>query len=127
MPTASDKYRVLFFIRGMAPSPEQYMEGQMYGPHCGYRNVLAMDMNGSLEDCDAVAGFVPPRYAAAYPKAVTITEWFARKLERPRGPVSSPVGGKVTIAPSPSVDPFLSPAQPAASGAGKAPNWQPQG
>lgn len=61
--------RVLFFTAAMVPTTEEYEAAAKFAPNVGIRNgQLVADMPMSpLEECDAVAGTVPARYAKTYP------------------------------------------------------------
>ncbi len=76
----SGKYRVLFFTRGVTPTAEQTVEARQYGPHVFFRNVTHFDPDGSLEDCEAVAGCMPPAYSDTYPLAVSYVDWLNGEL-----------------------------------------------
>lgn len=77
---ASQYYRVLYFILTMAPTAEQRRDAVQYGPHCAFRNAAYHVADSALEECTAVAGEVPDEYAAVYPRAVTIADWYNGKL-----------------------------------------------
>lgn len=87
--------RVLYFISGMNPTDEQKNDAARFGPNVGIRNGLQVaDLAMSpLEECDAVAGDVPKRYADVYPN-VSDLDLEGRllrlsDLDRPHGPVHS--------------------------------------
>ena len=87
--------RILYFIEGMTPTDEQKDDIARFGPNAAFRNahqvgVVAMS---PLEECDAVAGAVPERYAKVYPNISDVD--FQGRLprlsdfDRPTGPVHS--------------------------------------
>lgn len=61
--------RVLFFTAGMTPTPEEYQTASKFAPNYAFRNAsqVAAVPHSPIEECDAVAGAVPGRYAAVYP------------------------------------------------------------
>lgn len=87
--------RVLYFIEGMVPTDEQKADAARFGPNVGIRNALQVAelAMSPLEECDAVAGKVPPRYANVYPdvSAIDTSDRMLRMsdLDRPHGPVHS--------------------------------------
>lgn len=106
-------YKVLYFINGMAPTLKQRDEVLQFGPHVAFRNAQHIDVDGCLEQCDAVAGpMIPARYAAAYPQACSIIDFYAGKLEKlPEAPSEaldpapdSGAGDPATFDPFASVD-----------------------
>lgn len=87
--------RILYFIEGMVPSQDDIDDISRFGPNAAFRNanlVAAVGMS-SLEECDAVAGKVPDRYAKVYPNVQGLD--FAGRLprmsdlDRAHGPVHS--------------------------------------
>lgn len=87
--------RILYFIEGMNPTDEQKDDIARFGPNAAFRNahqVGAVAMS-PLEECDAVAGAVPDRYAKVYPNISDVD--FQGRLprmsdfDRPTGPVHS--------------------------------------
>ena len=66
--------RVLFFLEDAVPSDEEYnaME-KLLGARVLPRNVAALDINGAIEDADAVAGAVPESYSK-YPVVTTYAQ-----------------------------------------------------
>ena len=89
-------YKVLFFIPGMTATSEQRDEALNFGPHVSFRNAQHVKEEDALEECDAVYGpAVPPLYAAAYPWACSIVDFYNGKLET------------VPMAPTEAADPAL--------------------
>lgn len=58
------KKRVLYFIKEQSPSAEELAAAEKLGTQM-FRWCVPDD--GSLEECDGVAGSVPERYVAKYP------------------------------------------------------------
>ena len=99
-------YKVLFFT-GMVPTSEQRMEALNFGPHVNFRNAAFIKDEDNPEDCDAVYGDVPAKYAARFPWACSIVDFYNGKLET------------VAMAPPEPVEP------PPVSGAGDADTFDP--
>lgn len=60
--------KVLFFIGGTTPTPEQIEEADAYGPGVAFRNAALVHPDGPIEEADAVAGpNIPDNYAEALP------------------------------------------------------------
>jgi hypothetical protein len=59
--------KILFFISGTAPTPEQIAEADDYGPGVAFRNALLIRPDGPIEQSDGVAGDVPDNYKEALP------------------------------------------------------------
>lgn len=55
--------KILFFVDGVAPTPEDYEAASKLTAQVSFRNAQAVPAEGSLEDCDGVAGCVPAPYA----------------------------------------------------------------
>jgi hypothetical protein len=74
--------RILYFIDGPVPTKEQADALAKMGPKAAFRNArMVSDLPlSSLEDCDAVAGDVPKRYAETYPTVDALT---AGNVDRP--------------------------------------------
>lgn len=58
--------KTLFFTQGMHPTQEEYAGAREIGPGVVFRNARKIVPGAPLENCDAVAGAVPPDYAAIY-------------------------------------------------------------
>lgn len=54
--------KILFFVDGVAPTPEDLAEASEISAQVCYRNARAVPAEGSLEACDGVAGHVPAPY-----------------------------------------------------------------
>lgn len=61
--------KVLFFIGDTNPTTDQADAANKYGPGVAFRNATVVPDDSPLEDCDAVAGMAPARYADAFPNA----------------------------------------------------------
>jgi hypothetical protein len=60
--------KVLYFIAGMAPTPDQIADADNCGPGVAFRNATLIHPDAPIEDCDAVAGdAIPDNYADALP------------------------------------------------------------
>lgn len=81
--------RILYFIDGNAPTPEDYETASELKANVVFRNARAVPSEAhSLEICDGVAGKVPKIYADAYPNAEAAIETKAAELKA----LSSKVG-----------------------------------
>lgn len=118
--------KILFFVDGPAPSPEDFAEAAELKATVVFRNARAVPSEPhSLEICDGVAGKVPAIYDRAYPDADEAIEIKAKELKALTskvGDAPAPKQGKKTEA--------AKPADPAADatakqGEGKAPAWNP--
>lgn len=85
---------ILYFHSGFEPTAEQRKEADKLDGIVKFRNrdqVSDMPMS-PLEECDGVAGDVPPRYAKAYPAASALGADRLNRmsdLDRKHGPVTS--------------------------------------
>ncbi|UUV44522.1 hypothetical protein RCMOTHERGOOSE_12 [Rhodobacter phage RcMotherGoose] len=132
--------KILYFVRGAAPSPAQLAEAHSLNANVCFRNALAISNEAALEACDGVAGDVPPVYSAKFPAAVAALEARAKTIEAlskkvgdepaPKKPEDAPAKpGKAapataaapTPAPAPETPAPAAPAAPAAA----APGWKP--
>jgi hypothetical protein len=74
--------KILYFIEGVAPSPEDYEAASQLQATVVFRNALFVPTEPhSLEMCDGVAGEVPDIYAEAYPTAEDAIEKKAEELK----------------------------------------------
>ena len=55
--------KILFFVDGVAPTPEDYEAASKLTAQVVFRNARAVPSEGALEECDGVAGCVPGPYA----------------------------------------------------------------
>ena len=55
--------KILFFVDGVAPTPEDYEAASKLTAQVVFRNARAVPFEGTLEECDGVAGCVPGPYA----------------------------------------------------------------
>ena len=102
--------KILFFVDGVTPTPEDYEAASKLTAQVVFRNARAVPPEGALEECDGVAGKVPPTYAEAYPEADEAIKAHAAKLAK--------LAKKVGDSPAPKAP--AKPAQPAS-----APAWTP--
>ena len=118
--------KILFFVDGVAPTPEDYEAASKLTAQVVFRNARAVPSEGALEECDGVAGKVPPTYAEAYPEADEAIKAHAAKLAKlakkvgdspapkaPAKPANAPAAATKAQAPA-------QPAKPAG-----APAWTP--
>ena len=62
--------KILFFVDGPAPTPEDYAEAAELSATVNFRNARAVPSEPhALEICDGVAGKVPAIYAERFPSA----------------------------------------------------------
>ena len=55
--------KILFFVKGVSPTPEDFEEASKLQAQVVFRNAHAVPAEGALEQCDGVAGHVPAPYA----------------------------------------------------------------
>ena len=55
--------KILFFVKGVSPTPEDFEEASKLQAQVVFRNAHAVPAEGTLEQCDGVAGHVPAPYA----------------------------------------------------------------
>lgn len=58
--------KTIFFIEGMVPSQDDFADAEKIGAGVVFRNRRKIVPGAPLENCDAVAGSVPPDYAIVY-------------------------------------------------------------
>ena len=108
--------KILFFVKGVSPTPEDFEEASKLQAQVVFRNAQAVPAEGALEECDGVAGKVPPTYAEAYPEADEAIKAHAAKLAK----LAKKVGD--SPAPKAPAKPANAPAAaPAAAGKAQAP------
>jgi hypothetical protein len=90
--------KVLYFIAGTTPSPEQIADADNCGPGVAFRNATLIHAEGPIEDADAVAGSdIPANYAAALPNITDREAVKANMLKR--NPIlAEKLGGAITNA-----------------------------
>ena len=114
--------KILFFVDGVAPSNEDFEAASKLTAQVVFRNARAVPAEGALEECDGVAGEVPPSYAEL-PTAEEAIAAHAEKL--------AALSKKVGDAPAPKAP--AQPAKPASTPAtgpkpaAKPVAWQPNG
>lgn len=76
------KAKILFFVNGFAPSAEDYALASKMNANVSFRNGQAVAVGG-LEDCDGVAGAVPPAYKSkpSAEEAIKALEEVAKKID----------------------------------------------
>ena len=72
--------KILYFVDGVSPTPEDFEAASKMTAQVVFRNARAVPSEGALEECDGVAGEVPPTYAEACPEAEEAIEAHAAKL-----------------------------------------------
>ncbi|AKU43029.1 hypothetical protein RCTITAN_12 [Rhodobacter phage RcTitan] len=72
--------KILYFVRGAAPSPAQLAEAHSLNANVCFRNALAISNEAALEACDGVSGDVPPVYSAKFPAAEAALEARAKSI-----------------------------------------------
>lgn len=106
--------KILFFVKGVSPTPEDFEEASKLQAQVVFRNVQAVPAEGTLEECDGVAGHIPAPYAEL-PKAEEAIKAHAAKL--------AALAKKVGDSPAPKAPAPKAPAKPANAPA--APAWTP--
>ena len=71
--------KILFFVDGVAPTPEDYEAASKLTAQVVFRNARAVPPEGALEECDGVAGCIPGPYGEL-PTAEEAIEAHAAKL-----------------------------------------------
>lgn len=74
--------RILYFISGMVPTPEQTEEADSFGPGVAFRNAGLIHPDAPIEEADGVAGDVPESYKEALPHVDDREAVNARMLAR---------------------------------------------
>ena len=73
--------KILFFVDGVAPTPEDYEAASKLTAQVVFRNATVVPPEGALEECDGVAGAVPEAYAKL-PTAEEAVKAHAEKLAK---------------------------------------------
>ena len=117
--------KILFFVDGVAPTPEDYEAASKLTAQVVFRNARAVPSEGALEECDGVAGCIPGPYGEL-PTAEEAIKTHAAKLAElakkvgdapaPKAP-AKPANAPATAAKA------QAPAQPAKPAS--APAWTP--
>lgn len=103
--------KILFFVDGVAPTPEDYEAASKLTAQVVFRNARAVPSEGTLEECDGVAGCIPGPYGEL-PTAEEAIDAHAAKL--------AALAKKVGDAPAPKA-PAKPANAPAAAAKGQAP------
>jgi len=93
--------RILFFIKGSNPSLEEQLAAEQLAPcRVGFRNVIFMDDNTALEDCDGVIGeHTPKAYKKKYASAKeAIEKYQANRLKAYEAKTEQAKNAKVSVA-----------------------------
>lgn len=108
--------KIIFFIKGSVPKPEDAEAAEKLGFNVVFRNALFVDDGGAPEACDGVAGAIPAKYAD-FPKAEdALASFFEARAKSEILPTKAPLpsdGTKVQAE-------AKKPANAAASASGKA-------
>jgi len=122
--------KILFFILDAIPNAKELAAADELHAQVVFRNANYVPAEGSLEECDGVAGTVPKRYAEAFPEAKAAIAAHKKANEAKRGAMGDTPAPKLpakTAAASPapasvgSAAPVAAPAQPQADSAPPAP------
>jgi hypothetical protein len=107
--------KILYFVDGVSPTPEDFEAASKLTAQVVFRNAQAVPAEGALEECDGVAGAIPPTYAEL-PTAEDAIKTVSEKLAA----LAKLVGD--SPAPKAPAKPANAPAAaPAAVGKGQAP------
>jgi hypothetical protein len=82
--------KILYFVDGVSPTPEDFEAASKLTAQVVFRNARAVPPEGALEECDGVAGKVPPTYAEACPEADEAIKAHAAKLAKKVGDSPAP-------------------------------------
>lgn len=85
--------KVLYFTDGSVPTSEDYTAAESIGRGVVFRNARKIVPGAPLENCDAVAGKVPPDYAAIYPSVEKADAGTAQTVSRPNPSRTASSGG----------------------------------
>lgn len=107
--------KILFFVDGVAPTPEDLAEASEISAQVCYRNARAVPAEGSLEACDGVAGHVPAPYKKL-PTAAQAIKAHAAKVKALASKVGDSPAPAAPVAPQGNADPATA-TDPAATGA----------
>lgn len=122
--------KILFFVDGNAPTPEDFAAAAELNAQVMFRNARAVPSEPhSLEICDGVAGKVPKLYADAYPEAAEAIKKKAAELKALTskvGDAPAPKAASKPAAPAKGQTPAQGQQAPAAAPqGGTAPAWNP--
>lgn len=112
--------KILYFVDGVAPSADDMIAAAAINGQVCFRNARAIVSEGALEECDGVAGKVPPTYAKL-PTAEQAVEKRAKAIAAKAAKVGdspAPVPPSVPSAPQGDADPAKGGADAAQDGAG---------
>lgn len=119
--------KILFFVDGNAPTPEDFAAAAELNAQVMFRNARAVPSEPhSLEICDGVAGKVPKLYADAYPEAAEAIKKKVAELKALTSKVGDAPAPKASkAADKPAAAAQGQKAQAAAPQGGSAPAWNP--
>ena len=118
--------KILYFVDGVSPTPGDFEAASKMQASVVFRNARAVPSEGALEECDGVAGKVPPTYAEAFPEAAEAIMANAAKLAKLAKKVGDSPAPKAPTKPAnaaavaPKAPATAQPAKPAS-----APAWTP--
>ena len=118
--------KILYFADGVSPTPEDFEAASKMQAQVVFRNARAVPPEGALEECDGVAGKVPPTYAEAYPEADEAIKAHAAKLAalaKKVGDAPAPKAPAEAAGAAKAAQATQAPAQPAKPAS--APAWTP--
>ena len=114
--------KILFFVQGVSPTPEDFEEASKLKAQVVFRNASVVPAEGALEECDGVAGHVPAPYAEL-PAAEEAIKAHAAKLaalakkvgddpapKAPAKPANAPAAAAKGQAPTTAAKPAAAPA-----------------
>jgi hypothetical protein len=73
--------KVLFFVQGSMPTPEDFESAKAFGPGVVFRNASLIDPTGPIEQADECAGAVPDNYTKAFNKRGEVSKFNEYKSE----------------------------------------------
>ena len=114
--------KILFFVKGVSPTPEDFEEASKLRAQVVFRNAHAVPAEGALEQCDGVAGHVPAPYAdkpTAEEAIKTVSDKLAALAKKvgdspapkaPAKPAGAAKAAQATQAPATAAKPAAAPA-----------------
>ena len=117
--------KILYFVDGVSPTPEDFEAASKMQAQVVFRNARAVPPEGALEECDGVAGKVPPTYAeipTAEEAIKTVSDKLAA-LAKKVGDAPAPKAPAEAAGAAKAAQATQAPAQPAKPAS--APAWTP--
>lgn len=111
--------KILYFVNGVSPTPEDFEAAAKLPAQVSFRNAQAVPAEGSLEDCDGVAGCVPAPYAdkpTAEEAIKAVSDKLAALAKKvgdapaPKAPAKAAKAAQATQAPATAAKPAAAPA-----------------